>query len=626
MRSIRLILVIGLLSPLVLTSCTTLRPAAPETPDQKEAKRDQASHWRFISADGQDRYVVEINDAGFVDLRHLNFRNPPAIELREGAEQRLVFENRTIDRRVKVTVGLDQAKAIAAAAADLQDGGFKMCKEPPCSSVDATIEPGNRASIGAEFLKADVLTEFRVGFDDGSDVPTNSFGYLVWRPRAAAPLDAPVAQPALGDSPPNQFLILGGISGLVEPELDLSVPADITKPTILGTANPYVGGQRRFFRGAASADATFFVKNWGSAEATVTLKDGEYGRESTLNLSASKIRINLLSVNGLALRFGRFTFATPSSKVALNEVGEGFQVDLSPLVRFNGALNVSVITKRQRHPDASTAPVRDDTATLVAFTGIPVGIRGLSFFRTANFYALYGRDENKADEHSYATVGTEIALARPRTTSRGNVAGSTSFYVSRRGYAASDSVKGGVFFTELSYSPKKEGAPQTDPNDTWKAMVGIGAADDANTTSDESYVSENQGFAPDIIFFSLLARPLRVGGTPGIGSGLGNKTYLGLQYSTDRWSLLRQVAVLLVPNEIRAWNTTVSLHKYNLREVRGGHSGRDAGWEADVKFFVETLPKVKVNLGFGYYKPGDAVADFIRDDMWAITSGVVIEK
>jgi hypothetical protein len=590
MCTVRMLIVVSILPVLFLSSCATLSDT------MKAQNANRANRW---SATSPGTYTVEINDTGFTDLRHLNFRNPPNIADDPNVTEQLQFVNRTADRRVKVSIKVADAQ----------------CATPPCT-VEATLSPGDQFSLLADELKEKVLTEFRIRFEDGTDSPSNSIGYITWK-----------ATELPKNAPDNQYLILGGINGQVEPKLDLSAPTDITKPTTLGTDNPYKGGRRRFFKGTASFEPTIFVKDWGRAEGSITLKDAEYGRDSTLNISASRYSINLLSIYGFALRFGKFVFATPSSKVALNEAGEGFQLDLSPLAAFKGNLNLSVITKRQRHPDATTEPTRDDTMLLAQYTNIPFPI-STKFFRTMSFYGLFGRDENKKDEHSYSTAGTEITMAVPRTTTRGSYSGSTSFYVGRRGIVNDGTSKGGVFYTTLSYNTKRDEAPKDKKSNTWSVNLGVGSKDDPTTTRDEGYASENQGFSPDIIFFALLAKPIRQGKTPGIGFGLANKTYVGFSYSTDHWSLLREVAKLIdrEGKEIRSWNTTISLHKYNLRADRPTHPGRDAGWEGDIKFFVETLPKVKVNLGFGYYKRGKALEDFIRKDMWAITSGIVIEK
>jgi hypothetical protein len=600
---------------LLLASCQSMR--APRTAETQAAAALAARQWKPISvAPGVDAYVVELDDTGFVDLRHLNFRNPPTITDDAGITERLQFDNRTVDRRISVSVPII---AIADKAA-VEEGGFVATCDPPPCSAKATIKAGAHAFIRADFLPVNAVVPFRTRFVEELETPTNSLGYVRWNPAAGAAV-----------APPNQYTITGGINGLVEPKLALSNPADITKPLTLSPTSPFVGGERRFFRGTANFDGTMFVPQWGSGEATITLKDGEYGRDPTLSVAASKYRINLVSINGLALRFGKFLFAAPSNKVAINELGEGFQFDLSPLVQFEGALNASVIVKRQRHPDATAAPLRDDSALLVQFTGIPFQRtpdrkRRSAFFRTASFYALFGRDENTADEHSYATVGSEIAFALPQTARHGYLSGATALYVSRRGQGKfDDSARGGVSFTRIAYTPIVSSDPKA-PSDTFTALLGIGSADDAATSRDEGYISENQAFAPDIIFFALLTRPLRVGDTPGIGFGLGNKLYIGAQYSTNRWSLLHEVAKLLLdPKEIASWSSTLSLHKYDLREHRATHRGTDAGWEVDLRFTVETLPKVKVNLGVGYYRPGEALADIVQKDVWAVTSGVVIE-
>ncbi len=617
MRPIRTLVLPAIVAILAL-NCTTVPALRPEKSEQAAVA---ARVWQPVVADRVKRYIIGIDDAGFVDLRHLNFRNPPSIDDDGSGTQRLVFENRTIDRRVTVSLPVIAGSDINPPFA--KEDGFTATCDPSnhqCSA-SASIDPGGQAFIGARFLVPNKLTAFSVTFSLESDPPTNSSGYVVWR-QTPAPKQLP--------PPSNVLRILGGINGQVEPKLPLTDPTDITKPLTLSTASPYDGGERRYFKSTVNLDGTLFVPAWGSGEGTITFKDGELGRDSTLNLSASKYRVNLISENGLALRFGKFVFAAPSNKVSVNEAGEGFQFDLSRFIGFHGAFSASVITKRQRPPDATTKPNHDDNETLLQYTGIPFHTgaddRSAAFFRTASFYALFGRDENRLDEHSYATTGSEVTFAVPPTKTHGYLSGSSSLYLSRRGAGAFDgSTHGGVFFTRAAYTPQVSADPKA-PTDTFTGLLGIGSADNSATTRDEGYVGEGQGFTPDIIFFSLLSRPLRVGGTPGIGSGLGNKRYLGLQYSTTRWSLLREFArLLLADDEIRSWSTVISVHKYDLRQARLGQNGRNAGWEGDLKFVVETLPKVRVNLGMGYYAPGNAVNDIIKRRVWAVTSGVSID-
>jgi hypothetical protein len=494
----------------------------------------------------------------------------------------------------------------------------------------ATLEPGGRASISTSALVRGVRTSFRVLFADEPEPPTNSLGYVIAEPPLPpqptppqdvqdvppAPAPAPAPPPAPAAPSATSLLLLGGINGQIEPKLDLSNTGDATKPLILSPDHPYLSDHRRFFKGTASVEARLIVPQWGFGEGTLTVKDGEYARDSTLSLSTSKYRLVLQSAK-VQFAFGKIAFASPSAKVALNEVGEGAQLEFGERMGLKqAALNASVIVKRQRHPDLTTKPGRDDNALLFQYTNVPVN---LGIFDKAGFYALFGRDENQDDEHSYAVAGTELKINMPAGLI-GAFEGFTSFYLSRRGQGKfDDGTRGGVFLTNVIYKPKSR------PKDGVTAYLGFGSADDASTSRDEGYISENQGFAPDIIFFGMLTRPLRFGDTPGIGFGLGNKTYASLGYSLDGWSALTPLARLILGDKgVISSNSALSFHKYNLREDRAAHAGRDAGWEVDLKFAIETLPRVRVNVGLGYYSPGDAVNDIIRKDMWAITSGVVI--
>lgn len=280
--------------------------------------------------------------------------------------------------------------------------------------------------------------------------------------------------------------------------------------------------------------------------------------------------------------------------------------------------------------------------------------------------------------HEYSTYGGQINFTRPPQPGKsgaGAFYGTLSGYWSRREAKEENAPCGnalhvcdgegrvGLLTITHPFAVDKEGKSKGNVTVT----VGTGSGDDPSTPNeDEGYIGERATFAPDQIFLASFAgaistrdfidlksfestdptldrelkeqfRQLDIGVT-GLGRGLSNKEYYGMKVVLNEVSPLRRLACFteragirpswlatlacIIPrSDIRSGATFLTFNHYRLRRPLTG-SDRDAGFEADAEFNIETPRGVKINVKGGYYWPGDAVKSFIPDEAWSLSAGV----
>jgi hypothetical protein len=456
----------------------------------------------------------------------------------------------------------------------------------------------------------------------------------------------------------KEIKVLASLGGSVAPALDRvdASKADSDPIISIDPDHRLKGDTRATAIGSGTLQIAWGVGNVADGSVSLGYKKGEFGANSTSNVSAAQYQVNYHTFGGTRLQFGKFSFAEPSSKIAVSEEGEGIRIS-SPLIVFDSekepralGLNVSHIFKRQSLlPLRSQNDDHDSYVTIAELTNVPIdplldwleaenGIR----VRGLNLIGLVGRDEKKQHPHRYTTVGGEITAGRENIWQRGltkqvSLTGTLSYYASRNGTiahfppadAGPSRGRGSVGMTTWTLSQTTRENADPDPNGDWLATVlyGQGSADDPKTTPiDEGYIGETAAFAPDLIFLNSLQPAMTVGKVAGIAPSLSNKQYLGLRYTTSNpsASLLRAALVHLFrmdpENDIASTSTSLSIHSYRFR--RKVFDSKDGGKELDVEFLVKAPRGVTAAVSLGYFNRGAALRSLITRRPW--TAGFVI--
>ena len=487
----------------------------------------------------------------------------------------------------------------------------------------ATIPPNGRAVFSRSVLehRSNKVVQFTVAFFDDNQPPANATGYAFLgrkedvRPSAGA-----------------QALSFGfGADGAIEYGLPSKALQQHTR--------------RAFGGGSISVAFTGLV----DVSATLQFKKGDFGgATTTTDVKASQYQAKIFGPRGTTLQLGKFDFAAPSSSIAIAESGEGFKFG------FN-YWTLGYLVRRESDAPDQVADVDDDDKYVIItqFTNPPINLKGL---RSFSFTALAGNDENDS-------VPKEVTAEKPapRPYQFGTFGGDLGFSVGLPNVimtlAAYHSVRnvnpdkrnppppfitpvsdgegtvalGKFILSRVVEQNLKEPLKQAKPAFSLTVTGAYGSGDDPNTLDkDEGYIGETAGFAQDKLFLSKLAsvaviRDADNAVTSSIGGGLANKYYLGVQYSEARWSpLVLATHIFDARDEVVSMATILSAHKYWF--VREVSDRRDAGYELDLDFQIETPKNVRWTLSGAWYRRSAAVKLYgIEKNPWSATANVSIK-
>jgi hypothetical protein len=506
---------------------------------------------------------------------------------------------------------------------------------------------------------------FDVKFFEEEDTPARPTAYLVAESRVAM------------SGPPRSvgsIAAVAGITAAYEPFL-LDRSAESRNCPFLCPDKPFTGEERSHTLGSGRVDITQTYGNLLDGKVSFSFKEGDLGGgNANLDVKLSQYRFNIYSHPGLTFHYGKYTFAAPSSGIAINESGEGARVGF-----HNYAL--SRLVKRESGTGIADAANRDHEVWILEANNVSLNRQGRAdtegepnrrFLRTMSAVYLRGNDrqipqaiphaktgvtETFFTGHNYETYGGQLNFAVPK-----KVYGSFAAYRSDRSADERDALCGsalhvcdgrGVVTLLTATHPfaiDEDGKARR----TVTLTIGQGTGDDPTTAhEDEGYIGETATFAPDLIFLSTLSasissrpfvdislyshsdpnvdRALKEefhrldSGALGIGRGLSNKRYLGLRYVDNEFSplawLVREFLDIPVA-DIKSKATIVTLNGYRLREA--AFASDDAGYELDVEFQVETPRGVKGTVKAGYYRPGSGVELVIPKDVWTASAGISI--
>jgi hypothetical protein len=485
-------------------------------------------------------------------------------------------------------------------------------------TASATIPPRQKARFSNATLRhsPDDLIRFSVAFFGQTTPPPNSSAFVRLRPPKRGELLVV----------PPKFSIGLGIDG--GSAYDLS--SDL-------------GGHNRHTFGTGTTAIGF---TGGAVDGSVSLqfKSGDFGNTQAQNVTLSEYQAKVFGPRDFLLQVGQFTFARPSSGIAISERGEGV------LFAYRKFAASYIIHRESDAEDGSANPQNDDYyVTLAQMKN--VSFQNTRFLDGIDFTIAYGNNKNddrpkdpepgpplplRKAAYTFTTLGIEARLSFSdvaRFSRIRNAAMSAAVYHSRRNVRPrleeSEELNKGrgtvgllTFGWRWSgnaalFAETRKSRPPYGPTFT----VGRGSGDNQGSdVRDEGYLGENAAFAVDKIFLSQLSKNKDF--EPTVGRGLENKWYAGVQWADARGSLLGWLASYVgKPESIVSRNTVVALHTY--RFANDVHGRRAAGMEANVEFQVESPQKVTWTLGGAYYHRSRAVElAGLEDDVWQITAGV----
>jgi hypothetical protein len=542
-----------------------------------------------------------------------------------------------------------RAPASAGSGTDIAD-----CTGDPKVTCTArvTVPPNQRAVLSRSILdrRSDRVLQFTVSFFDEAEPPANATGYAF--------LSAETAQGLLATPDPT---ILArrreATPSEVPPKLAFNFAADAGADYALPDKEVVSHVRRTTGAGALG----FQYIGPFDLSATLQFKKGEFGgAPSTNQVQASQYQAKVFGPLGTVFEYGKFTFAKPSSGIAISEAGEGLRFGVR---RFN----LGYVIRRESDNDKQIADRGDDDSyALISQISVPVPI-----LRSLVLTGVWGNEKKDVTPATNLTCTGQppdnIACSTPYEY--GTLGFDTRFSLGGRfpnfvtTVAAYHSVRnlrtetrattGGTNFTPVSNGKGdvalmtfgwsrlieqnlRRPLEQSKPWFSLTGFLGYGSADNPKTKDrDESYLGENAGYTNDKLFLSTV-----VGTKSLLGKGLANKLYAAIQYSNATWSPLAWVATLLgAENQVESRSTTITLHKYHLiRDINCdslsitqcdpalAKGQRNAGWEADLEFLVETPKNVRWTISGAWYRRSPAMQVIgINHNPWTATANVSIK-
>ena len=457
--------------------------------------------------------------------------------------------------------------------------------------------------------KGQPAVTFSVNFFDENATPAESAAYVSLVPlsslREATSKTGWTLSPTLGAS--REPLV--GDKAEFSTEEDKRFPGDI----------------RRQFTGAAKLTLKQTLGSRADATVEFAFKGGPLGEKGyTGAVSTPMYQVNINSVPGLRLSFGKFLFANPANNIAVREVGEGFRIGI------RNRLAVSHLFKRESLDGAPDTGNNDHKVYL--FEANNLAGRRWTSVRGVNLLVSLGWDRAPKTKHRYWTAGFDMQFAVPDSP----FSGSAAYFHSERTPLGNETDPaivrgtGDVAFTTVSYSYFKKPTSPTQPSRKVGFSVrgewGLGSGDKRSTPRDESYLGETAAFAPDVFFLSTFAGKLSVIG-PAI-TGLRNKQYFAAVYQEERLTPLDVFAKLLtIPEgDIASRLLRAGLRAYYFNgDIADDNDQHDAGRELFLESQIETPAGVKSSLAVSYFRPGTAIRDYFKNrSLWSVVSKVTV--
>ncbi len=601
----------------------------PAVADTLKAIQEKRAAWFAAwlrQRPGMDTYLDDLRKSSGVTPEQSPLPNPidPS---GAWADVRLRFVNRSTTRDLVVTLTAPLGSAAACEDGNAQaKGGHWQVKDKLCVialKVDANSSESDLdlwQLARAMGLRRD-RSDGGVDYADSKEPQLRAVAFTVEpydvestlpRPRGAFILAHPPA-PA-----PDELRWAGSFAptALWEPGQDADAKG---QKRSFSDAEPYRDEQLRHITGKGLLTFSQALSDRASGSVTFGYKSGDLGAASS-TLAVSEYRFSVFGARGLSLDAGRFTFAKPSSGLAVNEEGDGARVNAFDTV------SLGYIVRRESAQGAADTGNKDSLAWILHVNGIPGlfsgGLEGLSLTAVEGKDRCPKLEDGACTEPSYRyrTLGAELGFGVPKTAVRGTLA----LYHSRRWpIGAPVDKRGSVGLLTVSHTwseaRKPGGALKVRHQLTLRA--GSGSGNKPTTDRDEGYLGERATFLPGSIFPSFL-KAIDTGEAP-VPAGFSNKDYIGVEWKTRLFSPLSFIATRLgSPADIASESTTLAFHRYRLREpLRGRH---EAGDELVLSADVETPRGIRWSVSIARFLPGAALEPFVRKDPWALTMSVAI--
>jgi len=544
-------------------------------------------------SNGQETVVIPLNQVGIFDASFLNRRNPPQID----NSKILIFDNRTSSRTMVIKFEadgktVDEVKALLRYQGGpvnqrkaYEGDGTTSCKKDKCL-VTVKISKRSKAMVPVKaFARPSGLASFSLSFYEDDEDPAQPKGYFIPRSELRpneTPKPIELEEPA--DS--TAWSMVAAVSAAREPDT-----GDDKKR--FSASSPYAGERDRHYAGTGELRLRQTMGYRADADVTIGFKDGDLGaKDQSMKLGVNKYRVNVYALTGVTLSFGKFTFASPTNSLAIKEKGEGFRFAYRHFA-------ISHIMNRESATGEADNDNRDNRELIIE--GNNLSGRNWS----GNLIAVYGRerltaaataDKPAIDAHYYFTGGGELFFAVGR-----RLGGSWALYGSQ-----ARAIKDSAFPRSSgisTFATLTRNILDADGKVFATLTAQGGASSRRRSTDDASvnraYVGEHTGFEPDTLFLAGLAG--KVDGSLGLGSGLANKTYFGVQYNDQRFSLLQyfKEKPRTKSKDIDSRSTTLGWHHYTSGRATDSN-GRLSADEFNLTFQMEAPAKVEWSLQGGY--------------------------
>lgn len=644
--------------------------------------------------------VVTLDNTGVVNWRYQNPRNPACLTCGGGPPVGVAFYNRTADRTFSVSLVVPKEQAAAAIAA----GAFNVCKANKPCKITVNVPPQNTQIFDSTLLAALPKTlplRFDVSFFDETEKPAFPSAYFRQTYLTKTERDEQFKDPnaplmAEPDGGPADFSVIAKITGALDPYLP-APPSSVTKDTlasvkcpsipedqratfdptkynpdrqsILCVENPYEGGYRRHYSSLGRLEMRKALGTRADAFVALSYRDEtDLGVKDLPKASAPQYYVNVNSLVGLALQFGRNTFAADSAGgLAFVEKGDGFRIS------FPYGMSLSHIIKRESKGAGADRANNDAKSYIFQAKALPIDSlfidedederadagqprrnanNPLRALRSLDLTAIRGVDKLT---HVYETYGGELFYAvtnigchgdlkncsRPPSdklnTNFGNVAGSVAFYKSSRHLRLEpDCTKnlicrdaaGYTGLVTATYTPAVRLAASGVGFETVRSYTlryGLGSGDRSSSSRDHGYVGETASYAPDSLFLSLIGPAIDSKANRVIGAALSNKRYWGFQYVDNTVSPLEWLLMLIriSKDDIAGKATIFKYHDYRFRYPVSGE--KQGGKEYDMEFNIESPQGVKVTVSGGYLMAGAALKPFVKKNPWVLSSSISLK-
>jgi len=391
---------------------------------------------------------------------------------------------------------------------------------------------------------------------------------------------------------------------------------DESRPFTL--ADPYTGRVLDGFNGSARLELIQTLSERAKARVNAQFKEGALGeKDDTRTLTVPLYTVDVFGLNAASLRFGKYAMFQPARRIAINAVGEGFQLNVHNL-------SIGHIVTLESATGVQDDANQDSDVTVMRLSGAP----GFSIFKHVDVFGLYGEKRRKKDtSYDYNTLGAQFFFANSPSDPQKDktftsFSGSVSYFHSDRdvGTAGTPVVvdgTGSVWLIDAGVTWLREAGASTKSLRTLGVLLGAGTGDDPKTTDkDESYLGETAGgfSGYESMFLSAFPSTLQ-DGTPArlpIGKGLANKSYVGINYverAFKQVNLLWWLArAMQVEADVRSPATILRAHWFRLDQPF--QEKQDAGFEAGLQWQIQVPEGVTTTLGCSRYYPGSATRRF----------------